>query len=242
MALLCAAMKRDSVSLSRFPLLSHIHVFSWDMLLVSRLKRPYLFFLAFFFSRYCFLLVFVLSVLFLVAVISPPCFSTKFSSRFIDASTLFSILVSHLPPSFLDTYSLSTSSLGCNALWIVISFLVLWTIYLSSSQVHFKNSPEYLTRSTAYVFIPLIRFPRHSFVSSSFLVLQRYSFLIFFFISTCLIVSASKIPKYLLVSFSPCVRFFSWFGSPIPLVRCSLQLFITRMTHFPLSNSIPMSW
>ena len=38
---------------------------------------------------------------------------------------LSSMLASPLPPSFLETYSLSTSSLGCKALCIVISFLVL---------------------------------------------------------------------------------------------------------------------
>ena len=40
---------------------------------------------------------------------------------------------------------------------MVISFLVLWSICLSSSQVHFKNDPEYLTRGTTWVFITLIR-------------------------------------------------------------------------------------
>ena len=98
---------------------------------------------------------------------------------------------SPLPP-FLGTYSLSTSSLGCNALCMVISFLVLWSICLSSSLVHLRKGPEYLTRCTAQVFIPLIRFLQESFVSSSFVVLLRYSFWILFFISTCLMVSASR--------------------------------------------------
>ena len=55
------------------------------------------------------------------------------------------MLASPLPPSFRDTYSLSTSSLRYNALCMVISFLVLWSIYLSSL-VNFKNGPVYLTR------------------------------------------------------------------------------------------------
>ena len=42
-----------------------------------------------------------------------------------DASTVSSTPVSPPPPSFLDTYSLSMSSLGCDALCMVISFLVL---------------------------------------------------------------------------------------------------------------------
>ena len=87
------------------------------------------------------------------------------------------MLASPLPPSFLDTYSLSTLSLGCNALFMVISFIVLWSICLRSSLVYLKKRPEYLTWDTVQVFIPLMRFQRESFVSSSFLVLLRYSML-----------------------------------------------------------------
>ena len=155
---------------------------------------------------------------------------------------LSSMLASPLPPSFLETYNLSTSSLGCNALCIVISFLVLWSICLCSSLVHLRKGPDYLTSGTAHVFIPLIRFLLLSFVLSSFLVLLRCSFLILSFISTCLMVSASKIPKYLQVSFSASVLILSWFGSFIPSVRCRFPLFITSMAHFSMPNSIPMSW
>ena len=62
------------------------------------------------------------------------------------------------------------------------------------TSIHFKNSPAYLMRVTAQVFIPLMRFPQCSLVSSCFLVLLRYSFFLFF-ISACL-VSASNIPEY----------------------------------------------
>ena len=79
-------------------------------------------------------------------------------------------------PSFRDTYSLLTSSLGCNVLCMVISFLFHWPICLGSSLVHFKNGPENLTRSTARVFIPLVRFLLHNFVLGNFLVLLRYFF------------------------------------------------------------------
>ena len=125
------------------------------------------------------------------------------------------MLASPLPPSFPNKYSLSTLSLGCNALCMVISFLVLWSICLSSSLVLLRKGPEYLTRGTAQVFIPLMRFLLESFVSSSFLVLLRYSFRILSFIFTCLVVSASKIPKYLLVSFSSSLLILSGFGSSI---------------------------
>ena len=74
MALFCATIRRDSVSLLRFPFLNHAHIFSCVMLFISRLKRPW----SCFSSHFCFLiivvlLVLMLSVSFLVAVINPSC-------------------------------------------------------------------------------------------------------------------------------------------------------------------------
>ena len=40
MALFCAAIRRDSVSLWQFPFLSHVQVFLREMLFIRRLKRP----------------------------------------------------------------------------------------------------------------------------------------------------------------------------------------------------------
>ena len=40
MALFCAAIRRDSVSLLKFPFLSHVLVLSWEILFISHLKRP----------------------------------------------------------------------------------------------------------------------------------------------------------------------------------------------------------
>ena len=99
-----------------------------------------------------------------------------------NASTLSSMLASPLP-RFWDVMLYA---------WSLVS-LFFWSICLSSSLVHFEKGPEYLTRDTAQVFIPLIRFLLDNFVSNSFLVLLWYTFLIFSFISTCLMVSASKI-------------------------------------------------
>ena len=84
------------------------------------------------------------------------------------------MLARPLPLSFLDTYSISTSSLGGNALCMVISFLVLWSTCLSSSLLYFKKSPEYLKRNTALVFTRMTSFLLHSFVSSNFVVLLGY--------------------------------------------------------------------
>ena len=110
---------------------------------------------------------------------SSTLFYVVFESLYWCVNTVFSAGKSSFP-SFLDTYSLSTSFLGCNALCIVIIFLVLWSICSSSSLVHFKNCPEYVTRGTTQVFIHLIRFLQYSFVSSSFLVILSYSLKFFF--------------------------------------------------------------
>ena len=142
----------------------------------------------------------------MVVTSRPLCFSMLSSSRCSDLSTPTSMLASLLPPSFLlpsflppsFLYSHTTSSLGCNALCMAINFLVLWSICLSSYLVHFKNGAEYLTRATAQVFISLVRFLLHGFVSGGFPVFLRYSFLLFFpFIFVCLIMPASKMHKYL---------------------------------------------
>ena len=71
MTMFCAAIRRDSVSLLKLLFLSHVLVFSYDMLFISCLKRPE----SWFSSHFCFQvivirLVIVLSVLFLMAVIS----------------------------------------------------------------------------------------------------------------------------------------------------------------------------
>ena len=156
-------------------------------------------------SHFCFivifiLLMFVLSWLFLFTVNSLPLsFFIYSSNHCFDASLLSSMLVSPLLPSFLDTYNLSSSSLECKTLCMVISFLVLWSICLCFSHVHIKNGPDYLPRGTAQAFISLRRFLQHSLVSCSFYVLLIYSFffLILSFISTSFGVSVSTIPKYL---------------------------------------------
>ena len=142
MALFCTAVRRDSVSLWKFPFLRHVQVLSWEMLFISRLKRPW----SCFPSHFCFLvfvilLSIVLSVLFLMAVISPrSCFSMLSSSRCIDVSTLSSMLASPLPPSFLNnplvtvpkapiTISIIVTFIFHSLFNVhVITFLVLWSI------------------------------------------------------------------------------------------------------------------
>ena len=119
-------------------------------------------------------------------------------------------MASPLPPSILDTYCLSTSSLGCNALCMVISFLILWSICLSSSLVYFKNSPEYLMRGTAQVFI------------SSEILLKKF-FFSFFVVWWC------QLP----ISPSICRCPFLWtFWSLLDLIVRLLTLCV--VCHFPL--------
>ena len=83
MALFFAAIRRDSVSLLRFPFLSHIHICPNEMLLVSCLKYQY----SCFSSHFCFLIIFVVS-----GGCFPQHFSMKSLSCCIDASTLSSML------------------------------------------------------------------------------------------------------------------------------------------------------
>ena len=59
---------------------------------------------------------------------------------------------------------------------LVINFLVLWSICLSWSLVHYKNGTKYLSRAITQVYIPLTRFQQQSFVSCNFLALLRTLF------------------------------------------------------------------
>ena len=74
-SLSCAAIRRDSVSLLKFPFLSHVRVLSCEMF-ISRLNHPYSSFPShFYFLVIVILLSIVLSVSFLKAVMSAPsCF------------------------------------------------------------------------------------------------------------------------------------------------------------------------
>ena len=75
MALFCAAINRYSVSLLRFPFISHVQVFSCEISLVFCLKYPYNYFSSYFgFLVIVVLLILVLFELFQIAVISPSLF------------------------------------------------------------------------------------------------------------------------------------------------------------------------
>ena len=110
---------------------------------------------------------------------------------------------------------------------IVITFLIIWFISLSSSLVYSKNCPEYLTKSTAQVVILLMRFRQLNLVSRRFLILLRYLILIFSFSSVCLMETASNISKILSFLFSPAF----WFFPGLDILSLPLFLF----SHFSFS-------
>ena len=85
-------------------------------------------------------------------------------------------------------------SKGCNPYAYFLNFLVLWSICWSSL-VLFKNGSKYLTKGNSPVVYSFDEILPYSLVSSSFLILLRYRF-IFSYISTCLMVSTSTIPKF----------------------------------------------
>ena len=142
MALFRAAIRKDSISLKVSPCPSFL---VWDVAYLSLEISIELFFFPFWFSGY-----FRSVDVCVVCIVVSGCNQSSsvvfmyFSSFCIDASTLSWMLTSPHPP-FLDTYSLSTTSLGYKALCIVISFLaeillsstlrmipsVLWVGYLS---------------------------------------------------------------------------------------------------------------
>ena len=174
----------------------------------------------------------MLSFLSLVVVISLSLFYLiQSSSSHIDASTQSSMLVSLLPPSFLNTYSLSMSSRGFKALCFVFSFLSFGPFVEVLPSI--SNGPEYLTRGTAQMFISLMRSLLQSLVSRSFLVRLRYSLLVVFsFIATYLMCPLPVFPSTCNFPFRHAFWFFVEFGSSIPSVICLFSLLVISMAFF----------
>ena len=128
------------------------------------------------------------------------------------------------------------SSLGFKALCIIINLLVLWSVYVNSSLVYFKKGPEYLTRETIQVFIPLMKLLLQKLLPRSFLLHPKFSFFTLSFI--CIMVFVSNIPTYLQFSFSLDALMLSGFGCSFPSIVSLFPLFIISMVHFPTLNSI----
>ena len=107
MALFSVVIRRDSVTLFRFPFSCHFRVFSCAISSVCRLKSPNIYF-----SHFCFLVF----VVFLSGFIWPM----YLLATMISLSLIFLMLSSSL---FIGEYSLSSSSLGFKTLCIAINFL-----------------------------------------------------------------------------------------------------------------------
>ena len=118
---------------------------------------------------------------------------------------------------------------------LLLVFLFIW----SYSLVHFKNGSEYLTRWTAQVFIPLIRFRLCSFVLNSFCVLLRYSFNFFFLLHLFDGVHFQYAQIFVSFLFIECSEFFL---HSIVLILLSFSASYVCMAHFSMPNSIPISW
>ena len=107
------------------------------------------------------------------------------------------------------------SSFVCKPLNIVISSLILWSMFTNSSLAQLRKGPEYLTKETTFVFIAFQPFPRTSMTlfSLSFISLLLLIFFFFFFGEgfTCLwrIQSAYCKLHQAEVCFN-CVRFFNF--------------------------------
>ena len=128
------------------------------------------------------------------------------------------------------------------ALYIVINFLVIWSIYLSSSFVHFKNGLEYLTRRTAYLWWD---FCCRSWFQEVFLFVYgtpfSFSFSLLFFLSP-LHCPLPKFPSTCKFSF---LQTFWFFLDSIVLflpLFLDFHFFIMCMPRLSMPNSIPISW
>ena len=172
--LLCLVLTVFFVLLSEeiiFRFLNHVRFFSSEISFVCRLKCPSGSFELLFPGNFCSVDDCV------VYIVSDGC--NQFSIELVDVvfESLYrcinAILNAGESPSFF--------------FWDIQSVNVISSSFsLSSSLVNFKNGPKYLIKRTAQFCNPFDEIFCRSLVSCSFLVLLRYSFLIFSFISTCL--------------------------------------------------------
>ena len=200
MVLFCAAIRRDSVSLSRFPFFSHVQVLLWEISFVWRLKYSY----SCFSSHFCFLVIFSSLDLLVVCIVSGSCDQSS--------SMLFSVIFELLYRCINVIFNTGKSSSSVFFFFFFFAHTVcqrnLWDIrlyewslvfFFSGSSIEALPSltsrivPNILHGEKKQMFIPFMRFLLCSLVSSSFLALLKYLFVISSLNSTCLMVSASII-------------------------------------------------
>ena len=180
----------------------------------------------------CFSSHFWFQVIVVLSLCSLCCFWSLWSVFLCTFLCRLRVVVSSLPLSFLDTYSL------CHLLHVRPSSLVFlfsapFVEVLPSSTS--RMAPSFFTWVYSFDGISARLFAFVLF-SCSPEILFKY-----FPISSCLMVSAFTITQYLYVSFSPKVLIFSWVGGSIPFVICRFRFFIISMAHFSIPNSIPIS-
>ena len=214
MALFCAAIKRNSISLLKYPFRNSVQVFPFVVSPLSRFNYQY--------SCFCFHYCFSFLLFFYLSLRCYSCtrllqliFLSSFShSQRIHASTQSSMLTRPLFPLRVCLYQLSDIT-PCTS-----SSIVCHLAHFSS-----ENSPEYLTRGTAQVFIPLKIFLLQSLVLKSSFILLRNSFLIISFIS--------------LVRWCPFLILASTYSFPfLQASKCILDLTVLVL---PLSLIFPFS-
>ena len=136
--------------------------------------------LSHFFDLYFFMIVNCLKRVFISLPYSFENFSLCFYSLLVDVKVRVGVL--------LVLINTEERRVSCrHYLWDVKPYASSWVFLFSGlfdgillwSQ--FKNGPEHLTRRTAQLFIPLMRFLLCSLVLINFFVLLRYSFSNFFF-------------------------------------------------------------
>ena len=113
-----AAVWRDSVSLLRFPFLSHAQGYSYEILPIGSLKYPYSCFSSHFFFLVVVQLMIMLFVLFLVLVVTLSLLLTLSSSPRMDASALSSTMAS---PIIIIIITCQFFTPALNGVWVTAS-------------------------------------------------------------------------------------------------------------------------
>ena len=114
---------------------------------------------------------------------------------------------------------------------LCIAFLVYWSICLRFSLVYFKKD---LKGVYPFDVIPAAEFGYGKF--------SHWSEILVFFLSYQLVLWCPFPIFASTCCFPPTVLILSRFGCPVPSVICLFSHLIISMTHFPVPNSLPISW
>ena len=150
--------------------------------IICRMKYPYSCFFTFLFSRYFDYCLSVCAKVVSVDIAVTGCWDQHFFviKIFLESLNCFLWAIFNAGESSSRLIESVYVIFECKTLNIVINFLVLWSIYLSSSFANYKNGSEYLTSWTSRVFIPLnknlLQFEFEKFSSSPDVVFSCFFF------------------------------------------------------------------